>query len=161
MHRFFPHPWGWASAAPLICAAHCALTPLAVVAAPALAPGEAVEFILYGATILLASWALAKGLRQHGDLRPVLPIAVGLVAWGASLLHVFHPIPEEVTTVIAALVVAAGLVWNARLHCADDAESACACATCDIEPGLARTGDRGRAEAPAPADAVVPSSLPG
>jgi hypothetical protein len=161
MRRFFPHPWGWASAAPLLCAAHCALTPLLVVAAPTLAPGETVEFVLYGGTILLASWALAKGLRQHGDLRPVLPIALGLVAWGASLLHVFHPIPEEATTVVAALVVAGGLVWNARLHCAVDAETACGCDTCETEPATARTGARARGETPAPADAVVPTSLPG
>ncbi|TVP42448.1 MAG: MerC domain-containing protein [Gemmatimonadales bacterium] len=133
MRRFFPHPWGWASAAPILCAIHCALTPIVVVMAPALALGDTVEFALLGITIVLAAWALTRGLRQHGDMRPVLPIAIGLVAWGASLLDFFQPVPEEATTILATLVVAGGLIWNARLHCSTDAEMPCAHHGCEAD----------------------------
>jgi hypothetical protein len=149
MSRFFPHPWGWASVAPAACAVHCAVTPLLVIFAPTLAPGAAVEFGLFGITLVVASWALAKGLRQHGDFRPVAPIAVGLLFWGASILLLFHPIPEELTTILATLVVASGLVWNARLHCAADAESACACTVCEVG-----------SEAPASAEPSTAQSVP-
>jgi hypothetical protein len=131
MRRFFPHPWGWASAAPILCAIHCALTPLVVVMAPALAPGKTMEFALLGISIVVAAWAVSRGLRQHGNLRPVRPIALGRVAWGASLFHLFHPVPEEVTTILATLVVAGGLIWNARLHCGADAESPCTHHECE------------------------------
>jgi hypothetical protein len=165
MRRFFPHPWGWASMAPMICAVHCAVTPLLVVFAPAVAPGETLEFALYGMTLVVASWALAKGLRQHGNFRPVVPITLGLLFWGASILHLFHPVPEELTTILAAIVVAWGLIWNSRLHCAVDAESACACTSCETElegdaptpsslPGLAGT------PVSKPASPVVPAAAP-
>lgn len=164
MRRIFEHSWGWASAAPALCAVHCAVTPLLVLFAPALAPGDTLEFALFGMTVVVASWALAKGLRQHGDFRPVYPIAAGLLFWGASILHLFHPIPEEPTTILAALVVAAGLVWNARLDCAADAESACACRVCelgtDAAPTTSATTDPEITATPAP-DRVVTSSLRG
>jgi hypothetical protein len=148
MRRFFPHPWGWASAAPILCAIHCALTPILVVMAPAFALGESVEFALLGIAIVAAGWALSRGLRQHGDIRPVFPIALGLVAWGASLLEVFQPIPEEATTILATLVVAGGLIWNARLHCGTDAELPCSHQGCEPEVQLPARIER---EAPAPA----------
>jgi hypothetical protein len=150
MRCIVEHPWGWASLAPALCAVHCAVTPVLVLIAPTLAPGAAVEFGLYGATVLVAAWAMAKGLRQHGDYRPVLPIAAGLVFWGASILLLFHPVPEELTTIVAALVVASALVWNARLQCAADAESACACQVCEV----------GSEAVPAPATQATPTTGP-
>ncbi|CAN5743317.1 hypothetical protein BH23GEM11_BH23GEM11_15100 [soil metagenome] len=153
MRRFFPHPWGWASAAPILCAIHCALTPILVVVAPAFALGETVEFALLGIAIAAAWWAMSRGLRQHGDVRPIVPIVVGLVAWGASLLHVFHPVPEEPTTILATLVVAGGLIWNARLHCGTNAETPCAHEGCEtVEPLHMEEPLHGRlgSETPAP-----------
>jgi len=155
MRRFFPHPWGWASAAPILCAIHCALTPIVVVLAPALALGETVEFALLFITIVLAVWALSRGLRQHGDIRPVFPITLGLVAWGASLLDFFQPVPEEATTILATLVVAAGLIWNARLNCGTNAEIPCAHEGCETE---ARIPVRPEPEVPVPA--LTPAGSP-
>jgi hypothetical protein len=155
MRRFFPHPWGWASAAPILCAIHCALTPIVVVMAPAFALGETVEFALLGITIVVAGWALHRGLGQHGDVRPVLPIAVGLLAWGASLFDVFQPIPEEATTILATLVVAGGLIWNARLHCGTDAEIPCSHQGCETDARLP-----GGLELEVPIPAVPPAAAP-
>jgi hypothetical protein len=157
MRRVFQHPWGWASAAPALCAVHCAVTPLLVLFAPALAPGESVEFALYGITVVVASWAMAKGLQQHGDLRPVLPIAVGLLFWGASILLLFHPIPEELTTIIAAVVVASALVWNSRLQCAANAESACACQVCEVGSETLTAPETKVVPAPGPDRVVAPT----
>ncbi|TVP55442.1 MAG: MerC domain-containing protein [Gemmatimonadales bacterium] len=133
MRRLFAHPWGWASIAPLLCAVHCAVTPIFVVLAPTLAPSEAIEWALLGITVILAAVALASGLGRHADMRPALPIIAGLLVWGASLMHMFHPVPEEVTTIAASLTVAAGLIWNARIHCAVKAEAGHGCAVCEDE----------------------------
>lgn len=130
MRKYFPHPWGWASLAPLVCAVHCAATPILIVVAPALAPGERTEMWLLGATVLLASGAIAAGVRRHGRIAPALPVVAGTFAWTASLLHLFHPVPEEVTTVAATLVVAAGLTWNARVRCAAGAADEGPCPAC-------------------------------
>jgi hypothetical protein len=139
MSRLFRHPWGWATVAPLACAVHCALTPIVVVAAPSLAPGEAVEWALLAITVVVGSLALWVGARAHDDLRPVVPVTLGLGLWALSLGHAFRPVPEELTTVLATLVVAGGLFWNSRLHCARR-EAACrVCATGVETPGADTT----------------------
>lgn len=172
MRSLFPHPWGWASVAPVACAIHCAATPLLIAVAPAFAVGEAAEWTLFGLSVVVVAWALSSGLRRHRNLRPALVIGLGLAAWAASLLHAFHPIPEEVTTVIAALTVAAGLIWNARLDCASGKAAPCGeCAVSSVEegaPGSATTPERipsvtvagatpmATARVPAPATAPAP-----
>ncbi len=111
------HPWGWTSLAPIACALHCAATPLLVASAPSLAPGETAEWILLALTVLLGGAALAAAMRSHREALPFLLIGVGLLAWTGSLLHLYHPLPEELTTIAASLTVAGGLLWNSRLHC--------------------------------------------
>lgn len=140
MQRLFGHPWGWTSLAPLACAVHCAVTPILIVVAPALAPGKFVEWALLALTVVFAGSALAIGTRRHGDLRPVWPILGGVAVWTASLLHLFHPIPEEATTIVASLTVAAGLIWNARIHCACDRPDAPDCPVCEATDGTAEEG---------------------
>jgi hypothetical protein len=135
MSRFFSKPWGWASAAPLLCALHCAVTPLVVLVAPALAPGHLFEWALLGLSIPLGGWALTRGLRDHGDARPAVPVLLGITLWGISLAHGFHPFPEEISTVVATLIVAGGLIWNSRLQCGLVTDSACGCARCEISTG--------------------------
>ena len=148
--RLFRHPWGWATVAPLVCAVHCALTPIVVVAAPSLAPGEAVEWALLGITVVVGGLALWAGGRAHDDLRPVVPVTLGLGLWALSLGHAFRPIPEELTTVVATLVVAGGLVWNSRLHCARR-EAACQVCAAELE-------EPGAASAPASTAAGTPAA---
>jgi hypothetical protein len=127
MAPIFRHPWGWTTIAPLTCAVHCVATPILLVVAPALAVSAPLEWSFLGATVLVAVVALAFGLRTHGDPWPVLPISLGITLWMGSLLHFFHPLPEELTTTMAALTAAAGLVWNSRLHCAAGNASCEAC----------------------------------
>lgn len=154
MNRFFPHPWGWASVAPVTCAIHCAATPLFVAAAPAFAVGETAEWALFGVTLVLVAWALTSGLRRHGNWRPALPILAGTVAWAISLMHGFHPIPEEVTTAAAALTVAAGLIWNARMDCATG--EVAHCGECSVHG----SAEGAEPDAPLAAPAAPPVGLP-
>ncbi len=125
--RIFRHPWGWTSIAPILCAIHCLVAPLLVATAPAFAPGEAAEWALLGITVVLVGITGAAALRGHRQAAPFVLILVGLLAWTGSLLHLFAPVPEEFTTVIASLGVAAGLLWNSRLHCATRDEGCSAC----------------------------------
>jgi len=152
MKRLFQHPWGWASLAPLACAVHCAVTPILVVAAPAFAPAPILEWILLAATTVVVGVALFWGVRIHGRWTPFLLIGIGLLVWCASLLHLFHPLPEDLTTVIASLTVATGLVWNSRLHCGS---KSVACAACALDESEATSLSAG----PAPARAA-PSEAP-
>jgi hypothetical protein len=133
MTRIFRHPWGWATVAPLACAVHCAVTPVLVITAPNLVPGSSMEWALLSVAVVVGLAALASGVRAHEDLRPTVPVVLGLGLWTVSLLHLFHPVPEELTTVIATLIVAGGLFWNSRLHCAQRDRLCQACAVADAE----------------------------
>jgi hypothetical protein len=130
MTRLFQHPWGWTSVAPILCAIHCLAAPILVAFAPAFAPGEAAEWALLGITVVLVAAAGVAAFRGHRTVTPFVVIGVGLLGWGGSLLHVFHPVPESATTVAAALTVALGLLWNSRLHCGT---STAPCSACELE----------------------------
>jgi hypothetical protein len=131
MTRIFRHPWGWATVAPMACAVHCAITPVLVIAAPNLVPGKTVEWLLLSIALLAGLAALSSGVRAHEDLRPAVPVVLGLGLWTLSLLYLLHPVPEELTTVAATLIVAGGLFWNSRLHCAGRDRVCQACAVAD------------------------------
>jgi hypothetical protein len=126
--RIFRHPWGWTTLAPLACTVHCLAAPVIVVAAPTLAPGTGLEWGLLVLTLIVAGLSLLSGVRTHADLRPVLPIGVGLFLWAASLLYLHPAAAETFTTAAAALTVAGGLLWNSRLHCLRTERACRACA---------------------------------
>jgi hypothetical protein len=134
MLRFLRHPWAWTSLAPAACAVHCVATPLVVVAVPAFQPLESVEWALLGLTAILVSVAGTAGVQNHGRSAPVLILLLGLGIWTLSLAGAFHPVPEDVTTVAAALTVATGLLWNSRLHCTASEK---ACPACASDPAAA------------------------
>lgn len=125
------HPWGWTSLAPIACAIHCAATPLLVAVAPSLAPGETAEWMLLALTVPLAGGALAAAMRSHREPLVFILIGLGLIAWTGSLLHLYHPVPEEFTTILASLTVAGGLLWNSRLQCGLSGDP---CEACSHEP---------------------------
>lgn len=129
MRHWLNHPWGWTSLPPILCAAHCALTPAIVVVAPAVVADKAVEWALLAGTLVLAATALASGARAHRTRTPALLATTGMGLWAASLAHWLSPIPESLTTVGAAMVVALALLWNAKLHCRHRATACQACAT--------------------------------
>lgn len=99
--------------------------------APALVESPAVESGLLVATVIVAAMALSLGIGRHRNPAPALPVSVGILAWWASLSHVFHPVPEDLTTTLAALVVAGGLLWNARLQCRTAESCGPACSSCE------------------------------
>ena len=136
MIPFLNQPWGWTPLAPLLCAIHCVATPIMVAFVPALAPVEALEAWFLAGTAALVGLALVSGLRNHGEWKVAVPMALGLVAWAASVGHAFHPVPEPATSSVAALTVAGGLLWNARLHCVHNERSvarSCGCPGCGGE----------------------------
>lgn len=146
--RALRHPWGWTSAAPIACAVHCAAAPALAIFAPAAATGTAVEWTLLGATGVLAAVAIPMGRRAHGEPWPAYLVFLGLGTWTASLLHLFQPVPEDVTTTVAALATATGLLWNSRLHCGPTT-SCSACEEASAEEPSVRA---------APASAEEPAS---
>jgi hypothetical protein len=160
MTRFFRHPWGWATVAPLACAIHCAVTPVLVIAAPNLVPGTTVEWALLSIAVVVGLAALSSGVRAHEDLRPAVPVVLGLGLWTLSLLHLFHPAPEDLTTVAATLIVAGGLLWNSRLHCARRDLVCQACAVADAESPSTSLGGSVPAPGVAAAAKISPVSSP-
>jgi hypothetical protein len=91
-------PHAWAIAAPLLCAVHCAATPLFVLFLPALALTHGQEAVLLGLSAVVALMALVPGIRVHGRPEVFIPLALGVFVWGAALAHWLHPIPEPVAS---------------------------------------------------------------
>lgn len=119
----------WSAIAPLLCAIHCAAAPLLVVAAPGFARIAKLEWPMMGMALALGGWALARGYGVHHRPGPWRVFGLGLVLWVASLLGWLEPLPEEVTTVVGSLVVAASLFWNARLVHRSSCRT-CGCPAC-------------------------------
>lgn len=113
----FRHPWGWTALAPVACAVHCAVMPIAAFAAPSVVSGGGVEWGLLGVTLLFAAVALTFGVRTHGSMAPFVPVALGLGIWTASLYFFNHLPAVELTTMGASILVAFGLLWNSRMSC--------------------------------------------
>lgn len=109
-------PETWAAAAPILCAVHCAATPLLVVFIPALALTPAVEVWLLVLSASLATVVILPGVRVHGRREVLLPVILGLGLWGASLAHWLHPLPEPLVSALGAMSVAGGIYWSARLR---------------------------------------------
>jgi hypothetical protein len=100
-------------AAPLLCAVHCMAAPLLVALTPALGHGPA-EIAIQAATLAFAVVLLRAGLRTHGRRAVIAPVALGAAAWMAG-----HAAPESAETmfsVAGGLLIAAGMLWNARLR---------------------------------------------
>ncbi|HEV2149386.1 MAG TPA: MerC domain-containing protein [Longimicrobiaceae bacterium] len=116
----------WTAALPVACAVHCVAMPLAALFVPVVGHATGVE-----AGIMLASAALAVattvyGVRAHGRRAVWLPVLVGFAVWAASLAGWTEPLPEPATTVLGSLLVAGGLMRNARLRHAASCRS-CGC----------------------------------
>ena len=106
------------------CGLHCVLTPLLVVAAPALALSEGVERIAWVGTVVLGGMMLALG-PARGNWAVLLAFGGGAALWAASLAGRLEPLPETVTSAAGSLTLAGALVQSARA-CRADACSVCA-----------------------------------
>lgn len=109
-------PHAWAMAAPILCAIHCAATPLLVLFLPSLSLTHGQEALLLGFSALVGLAALVPGVRLHGRPEVFLPLALGVLTWGAALAHWLHPIPEPVASSAGAFAIAGAIFWNARLR---------------------------------------------
>ena len=111
------------------CGVHCALTPLLVVVAPALALSEGVERAVWAGTVLLGVAMLGLG-PARGNAAVVLTFVAGATLWAASLAGWIEPLPETATSTAGSLILAGALVQGARVCLAgacevcDDAEQA-------------------------------------
>lgn len=110
---------GYAAA---LCGVHCALTPLLVAAAPALALSEGIERAVWAGTVLVGAATLIMGpARTNAPV--VLTFVGGAMLWAASLAGWLEPLPETMTSVAGSLILAGALLQGARV---------CRAATCAI-----------------------------
>lgn len=118
------------SIASLVCAVHCAVTPLALLALPVIAAhswdgldgiigafwADTTEWIFLGVIVLLAGFGLLATYPRHRDSRPALLTACGLVVlMTAHLLFESASGVEIVLDVTGATMIALAGFWNRRL----------------------------------------------
>jgi len=103
-----------AACAAALCGLHCALTPVLVVAAPALALSEDVEWAAWAGTVLLGAAMLLLGSARK-SAAVILTFAGGSALWAASLAGWLEPLPETLTSSAGSLTIAGAMVLSARL----------------------------------------------
>ena len=96
------------------CGLHCALTPVLVVMAPALALSEGVERSIWLGTVLLGVVMLALGPACK-NVAVLLTFAGGAALWAASLAGWLEPLPEPLTSAAGSLTLAGGMVMSVRV----------------------------------------------
>ena len=122
-----------AACAAIWCSLHCALTPLLVVATPALALSEGVERGVWLGTALLGGVTLVLGPACR-NVAVGLTFLAGTALWAASLAGWLEPLPETMTSTVGSLTQAGALVQSARVC------QAAACAECTDEEHPDRGG---------------------
>jgi amino acid permease len=118
------------SIASLVCAVHCALTPLALIALPVIAVhswdgldgvlgffwAQTTEWIFVGVIAALAGFGLLATYPRHRDSRPALLTACGLLILIISHLWIESGSSVEVLLdIIGASMIAFAGFWNRRL----------------------------------------------
>ncbi len=118
------------SIASLVCAIHCALTPLALIALPVIAAGssnglqtvmgafwaETTEWLFLALIGLLAGFGLIATYPRHRDIRPALITAVGLIIFVISHVWVEAGSSKEIILdVLGASLIAWAGFFNRRL----------------------------------------------
>jgi len=104
-----------------LCAIHCAATPLLATALPFLALAESAEWWALAITVTVGGGVTLLG-PTRGHMGVIVVLVVGASIWAASLLEVFEPVPETVTSPIGSLVFAGGMFWSARICRAGDCD---------------------------------------
>jgi len=114
----------------LICAVHCALTPLAILALPVIAAhswngldgllggflAQTTEWVFVGIIGVLAGFGLLATYPLHRDVRPAIVTIFGLGTLTISHLWVEPGGPIEIfLDVLGASVIAVAGFWNRRL----------------------------------------------
>ncbi|MYA32519.1 MAG: MerC domain-containing protein [Gemmatimonadales bacterium] len=117
------------------CGVHCAMTPILVAVAPALALSEGVERAFLVGTVVLGAVMLFLGPAGR-NAAVILAFAGGAAFWATSLAGWLEPLPETATSTAGSLVLAGALLQGARI-CQADAN---ACAVCDDDEPAAPRG---------------------
>ncbi|HWK90240.1 MAG TPA: MerC domain-containing protein [Longimicrobium sp.] len=106
----------WAAGVPLLCAVHCVATPLVVLFSPALALSTGAEAAVQALAVLLAAMIAPFGIRAHRRWEVVLPMVAGAGLWLIARTSAPAGGWEIALDVSGALLIAGGMVWNARLR---------------------------------------------
>jgi len=104
----------WAAAAPLLCAAHCVATPVLLVVAPSLAVNQTLEYLLMAVAAVVSLAVGLWGFRHHGEALIWIPIVSGLLFWVLGSRS-GSGAEERLLTGAGGILLAAGLIWSARL----------------------------------------------
>ncbi|MDR4492935.1 MAG: MerC domain-containing protein [Nitrospirales bacterium] len=114
----------------LICAVHCALTPLAILALPVIAAhswdgldgilggfmAKTTEWVFVGVIGVLAGFGLLATYPLHRDVRPTILTILGLaILTGSHLWVEAGGLTEIVLDISGASVIAVAGFWNRRL----------------------------------------------
>jgi hypothetical protein len=107
----------------LLCAVHCALTPLVLAALPSLGLGlwahHGIEFGLVMFVTLLGLSSLIWGYRTHRVFRALKLLLVGLtILWMGIFLRPLHEavVPHAITMTTGGILVATAHLLNLRLN---------------------------------------------
>lgn len=104
----------WTALMAALCAVHCLLTPLLIGILPVVAVSRGFEWSALGLTVAAGTGvALLGPARRHARVLAVL--ALGAAVWTGSLMDVFQPLPEVVSSATGSLIFAAGMIWSARI----------------------------------------------
>ena len=113
-----------AACAAALCGLHCALTPVLVAVAPALALSEGVERAVWVGTVLLGAVILGLGPAGRNGV-VIVTFVGGATLWAASLAGWLQPLPEIATSAAGSLILAGAMVQSARV-CHTSACAVCA-----------------------------------
>lgn len=111
-----PRGLDWATALPLLCAAHCVASPLLVLAIPALGWGHEAEPFVQALSVLLAAFTAWSGIRTHGRFAVLVPMLAGVALWMTSATLGLTGAAEAVAGVSGGLLLAGGMLWSGRLR---------------------------------------------
>ena len=152
MSTFGPKLSKAGSIASLVCAVHCALTPLALLALPVIAAHswdgldgifgvfltETTEWVFIAIVTFLAGFGLLATYPRHRDIRPTVLTVLGLLVLAVSHLWIEPRSGKEILLdVLGASLIAWAGFWNRRLchHLGHHThEHAHECATAKIDP---------------------------
>ena len=130
MSTFGPKLSKAGSIASLVCAVHCAVTPLALLALPVIAAhswdgldgllgvfwAETTEWVFIAVIALLAGFGLLATYPRHRDIRPTILTVLGLCVLAVSHLWIEAGSSQEIfLDVVGASLIAWAGFWNRRL----------------------------------------------
>ncbi len=111
-----------------VCLLHCALTPFAVMAAPAVGlyfpDGEWLHLPLVLVAVFIGGYAMSAGVVRHHQKLPAIIAAIGVLLLLASLAEKQMGEWSEYLAVIGAIILAYGHIKNMRAAC-----ECCPCST--------------------------------